>query len=129
MATAMKSRPKQKHAAKPNGVEQTAEPQAAAPPLEAHAPETNGAAPKIVPVHPWAGMQVCYWRITNALTGEISPLPAMLIQPTFRANREGTESWDVNVFRTGQLRGQRDVKRSDTPRAGCWTWGPQGAPK
>jgi hypothetical protein len=85
--------------------------------------------PKVIPLHAWAGRQVFYWRITNAATGEISPLPAMLIAPTFKNALAGTEGWDVNVFRPGQIRGQRNVKFSDKPRAGYWTWGPQGAPK
>ncbi len=75
--------------------------------------------------HPWAGCSVFYWRVTNQATGEISPLPALLLAPT-----RGTDgAWDLNFWRLNHMQGRQQVKFSDTPKAGCWTWAAEGPPK
>jgi len=79
------------------------------------------APPKVTLPHPWAGRAVLYWRETSP--GVIAPLPAMLIQPT-----RATEGWDLNFWRVNQMQGRTNVKFSDTPKAGCWTWLAEDAP-
>ena len=60
------------------------------------------AEPKVNQPHAWAGRSVFYWRVVNQTTGEISPLPAMLIGPT----RLIEGAWELNFFRKGQMQGR-----------------------
>ncbi len=71
---------------------------------------------KVRQPHHWAGRMVFYWRQTAA--NEISPLPAMLLEPT-----RASEGWELNFWRRGQMQGRANVKHSSVPKAGCWTWG------
>lgn len=78
--------------------------------------------PKVRAAHPWAGRMVVYWRETAP--GELSPLPAMLLAP-----HRVSEGWDLNFWRVGHMQGRQDVKFSEKPKACCWTWGAEGAPR
>lgn len=84
--------------------------------------------PKVNMPHPWAGRMVFYWRMVNPLTGELSALPAMLLEPA-RGPVANPDGWDLNFYGRGKMQGRSGVKFSEKPRAGFWTWGPQGAPK
>ena len=91
--------------------------QPAAPALPATPPTI--VEPKVNPPHPWAGRIVFYWRAVNSATGELSPLPAMLIEKT-----RASDGWELNFWRRGQMQGRSSVKHSDKPKAGCFTLPP-----
>ncbi len=73
--------------------------------------------PKVNAPHAWAGRMVFYWRVTNQATGELSPLPAMLLEPT-----RGSDGWTLNFWRYNAMQGRQQVKHSEKPRAGCFTF-------
>lgn len=85
----------------------------AAPPAE----------PKVNQPHPWAGRSVFYWRVIDQTTGEIAPLPAMLIEQT-----RASEGWELNFWRKGQMQGRTNIKFSDKPKAFCFTFPPDAKP-
>ena len=90
-----------------------------APPVEAiteQAADAQGREPKVNQPHAWVGRRAFYWRTTNQTTKEISALPATLIEPI-----RGTEGWVINFLSHTTSQWRRDVKYSDTPRAGYFT--------
>ena len=86
------------------------------------------AEPKVNPPHAWTGRAVYYWRVSDLATGALSAMPAMLIEPSRQpmGNKvpPGQEGWELNSYRRGQMMGRSNVKYSEKPKAGCWSWMP-----
>jgi len=102
------------------------EPPKTAPPPTPPAPPMKPKDPKVNHPHAWAGRFIFYWREINSVTGEIGPLPGVLIEPS-RPLADG--SWDLNFWRKGSMQGRSQVKFSEKPKAGCFTFRPGEKPK
>lgn len=83
------------------------------------APKAEAKEPKVNLPHASVGKTVLYWRIANQMTGEISASPAIVLQTAVGA---GDSAFDLNVFRLGTVMSRPNVKPSDKPKAGCFTW-------